>query len=101
MFTVAPSPPAWLRRSASATTAVRTASGGGARNSLDDSFSVIGESRADNDDDDLDNDGFSEPEDWELQSTDDEGLRSSVLVERSTPPAQAATSRSPDDRVIL
>ena len=100
MFTVAPSPPAWLRRSTSATTAVRTASGGGARNSLDDSFSVIGESRADNDDD-LDNDGFSEPEDWELQSTDDEGLRSSVLVERSTPPAQAATSRSPDDGVLL
>ncbi|TKA52168.1 hypothetical protein B0A53_05012 [Rhodotorula sp. CCFEE 5036] len=101
MFTVAPSPPAWLRRSASATTAVRTASAG-ARNSLDDSFSVIGESRAggDNDDND-DNDGFSEPEDWELQSTDDEGLRSSVLVERSTPPAQAAISRSPDDAVLL
>ncbi|GAA5880535.1 hypothetical protein JCM3774_001999 [Rhodotorula dairenensis] len=59
MFAVAPSPPAWLRRSASSTNAVPQT-----RNSLDGSFSVISEAQ---------DNGFSEPEDWELQSTDDEG----------------------------
>ncbi|POY75723.1 hypothetical protein BMF94_1346 [Rhodotorula taiwanensis] len=100
MFTIAASPPAWLRRSASSAHAART--NATARTSLDDSFSVVGETDRDHDDNEVNSDGFSEPDDWELQSTDDEAMRSSAVeVRRDSPAADSALSRSPDDLVIV
>ncbi|BGO99996.1 Cysteine protease atg4 [Rhodotorula toruloides] len=83
IFAIAPSPPSWMRRSTSsaapATVSALSPTIG------DDSFSeVAGEDVAD-----ADSAGFSEPEDWELQSTEGEedAPESTPVVARKEPSA--------------
>ncbi|GAA5906794.1 hypothetical protein JCM5296_001943 [Sporobolomyces johnsonii] len=88
IFSIAASPPAWMRRASSASglhsnnnttngpatpSSARTAPPHAAANA-DDSFSDVGEEDAAESSDD----GFSEPDDWELDSTDASGASSSA-----------------------
>lgn len=99
MFTIAPSPPAWLRRSASSTQAVRQRTTSAGQSSINEAFSVVGETP----EAEVDSDGFSEPDDWELQSTDDEAMRTSPAPVPASVSAEThgELSRSPDDVVLV
>ncbi|BGP32607.1 Cysteine protease atg4 [Rhodotorula toruloides] len=66
IFAIAPSPPSWMRRSTSSAAPATVSALSPALG--DDSFSEV----AGEDAGDADSAGFSEPEDWELQSTEGE-----------------------------
>ncbi|KAJ8293624.1 Cysteine protease ATG4 [Rhodotorula toruloides] len=66
IFAIAPSPPSWMRRSTSSAAPATMSALSPALG--DDSFSEV----AGEDVEDADSAGFSEPEDWELQSTEGE-----------------------------
>ncbi|GAA5930852.1 hypothetical protein JCM3775_000734 [Rhodotorula graminis] len=85
IFSIAPSPPRWMRRTTSSAQPsaahAALASSSAAAAAGDDSFSELGvddaaSMRAPSGPADLDeaSEGFSEPEDWELQSTDGSAL---------------------------
>ncbi|GAA5856862.1 hypothetical protein JCM9279_007019 [Rhodotorula babjevae] len=81
IFSIAPSPPRWMRRTTSSAQPAAAHASTSATAAGDDSFSELGvddaaSMRAPSGPADLDegSEGFSEPEDWELQSTDGSAL---------------------------